>query len=52
LTFLTLSSITVNWVKRWSKAQIISLIGPTMWISFFKDGKMQLGAHAMVFRRI
>jgi hypothetical protein len=41
---LTLSPIRVNWVERWSNVQIISFIGPMMWISSTKDGKMQLGA--------
>jgi hypothetical protein len=40
----TLSPIRVNWVERWSKVYIISLIGPTMWVSFVRDGKTQLGA--------
>jgi hypothetical protein len=34
------------------KAQIISFIGPTMWISSAKDGKMQMGAHMMVSKKI
>jgi hypothetical protein len=42
---LTLSPIRVNWVERWSNVQIISLIGPMMWISSVRDGKTQLGAH-------
>ncbi len=37
---LTLSLTKANWVKRWPKAHVISLIGPTMWVSFAKDGKM------------
>jgi len=37
---LTLSLIKVNWVERWSKAQVMSLISPTMWVSFVRDGKM------------
>ncbi len=36
---LTLSPTRVNQVKRWSKARIISLKGPTMWVSFVRDGK-------------
>jgi hypothetical protein len=36
---LTLSPTRVHWVKRWSKAGIISFIGPTMWVSFARDGK-------------
>jgi hypothetical protein len=46
---LTLSSTMVNWVKRWSKVEIISFIKFTIWVSSVKDGKTQLG-HAMVFR--
>jgi hypothetical protein len=41
----------VNWVKRWSKTCVISFIGLTMWMSSTKEGKMQLGACKMVFRR-
>jgi len=48
---LTLSPTRANWVKRWSKAQIISYIGPTMWVSFAMDGKTQLRAHMMVFKK-
>jgi len=48
---LTLSPTRVNWVERWSKVQVISLIGPAMWVSFAKDGKMQLKAYMMVFKR-
>jgi hypothetical protein len=48
---LTLSLTRVNWVKRWSKAQVISLKGPTMWISSTKDGNTQLGAYALIFRK-
>jgi hypothetical protein len=36
---LTLSPTRVNWVERWSKAGIISFIGPTMWVSSARDGK-------------
>ncbi len=49
---LTLSPIKANWVERWSKTQVTSLKGPMMWVSFAKDGKMQLGARAMVFRKV
>jgi hypothetical protein len=41
----------VNGVERWSKAQIISLISPMMWVSFAKDGKTQMGPRAMVSKR-
>jgi hypothetical protein len=36
---LTLSPIKINFVERWSKARVISLIGPMMWVSFVMDGK-------------
>jgi hypothetical protein len=36
---LTLSPTRANWVKRWSKVEIISLIGPMMCVSFDRDGK-------------
>jgi hypothetical protein len=49
---LTLSPTKVNWVKRWSKEQVISFKGPIMWISSTRDGKTQLGACVMVFRRV
>jgi hypothetical protein len=49
---LTLSPTKVNWVKKWSKAQVISFIGLTMWVLFFRGGKTQLRARVMVFRRI
>ncbi len=49
---LTLSPTRVNWVERWSKAHIISLIGPMMWVSSTRDGRTQLGAHAMVYMKI
>ncbi len=45
---LTLSPIKVNWVERWSKVGIISLIGPTMWVLFTRDEKTDLGACTMV----
>jgi hypothetical protein len=48
---LTLSPTRANWVKRLSKAQVISFINPTMWVSFARDGKTQLGTHAMVPKR-
>jgi hypothetical protein len=39
--FYTLTIPTrANWVEGWSKARIISFIGPIMWISSSKDGKM------------
>jgi hypothetical protein len=37
---LTLSSTRANWVERWLKAWVISLIGPTMWVSSTREGKM------------
>ncbi len=49
---LTLSPTKVNWVKRCSKVGTISLIGPMMCVYFAKDGKTQLGAHAMVFMSV
>jgi hypothetical protein len=49
---LTLNPTRVNWVERWSKAGVISLKGPMMWVLSTKDGKMQLGARAMVSRKI
>jgi hypothetical protein len=49
---LTLSPTKVNWVERWSKAQGISLIGPMMWVSSIRDGKMQLGARVMVSKGV
>jgi hypothetical protein len=36
---LTLSPTRVNWIERWSKAQVISFISPTMWVLFVRDGK-------------
>jgi hypothetical protein len=48
---LTLSPIKVNWVKRWSKVQVIPFIGPMKWVLSTKDGKTQLGVHVMVFKR-
>jgi hypothetical protein len=36
---LTLSPTKVNSIKRWSKARIISFIGPTMCVLFIRDGK-------------
>jgi hypothetical protein len=48
---LTLSPTRANWVERWSKAQVISFIGPMMWISFARDGKTQLGTYMMVFKK-
>jgi hypothetical protein len=48
---LTLNPTKVNWVKRWSKAKVISFIGPMMWISSIRDGKTHLGAYAMVFKK-
>jgi hypothetical protein len=48
---LTLSPTMANWVERWSKVWVISLIDPTMWISSARDGKMQLGVRVMVFKR-
>jgi hypothetical protein len=39
---LTLSPIEVNWVERWSKARIILLIGPIMWVLSTIDGQAQL----------
>jgi hypothetical protein len=47
---LTLNQTRVNWVKRWSETCVISLIGPTTWVSFARDGKTQLKAHTMVFK--
>jgi hypothetical protein len=49
---LILSPTRVNWVERWSKVRIISFKRPTMWVSFTKDGKTQLGACVMVFRSV
>jgi hypothetical protein len=46
---LTLIPTKATWVKRWSKAKKILLIGPMMYVSFTKDGNTQLGACAMVF---
>jgi hypothetical protein len=40
---LTLSPTRANWVKRWSKVQVISFIGHVMWVSYTRDGNMQLG---------
>ncbi len=40
---LTLSPTKVNWVERWSKVGIISLIRLTMWVLSTKDLKTQLG---------
>jgi hypothetical protein len=37
---LTLSPTRVNWVERWSKTRVISLIGPTMQVLSVKDGKI------------
>jgi hypothetical protein len=37
---LTLSPTKVNWVEKWLKVQVISLIGPMMWVSSIIDGKM------------
>jgi len=37
---LTLGPTKVNWVKRWSKAWVISFISSAMWVSSIKDGKM------------
>jgi hypothetical protein len=48
---LTLSPTRVNWVEKWSNTQIISFMGPMMWISSAKDGKTQLGARMMVFKK-
>ncbi len=48
---LTLSLTRVNWVERWSKVEIISLIKPAIWVSSVKDGKTQL-RHAMAFRNV
>jgi hypothetical protein len=48
---LTLSPTKVNWVERWSKAWVISFKGPTMWVSFVRDGKTQLRAYIMVFKK-
>jgi hypothetical protein len=48
---LTLSPTKVNWVKRWSKVQIISFIGPMKWVLSTRDGKTQPRVHVMVFRR-
>jgi hypothetical protein len=48
---LTLSPTRANWVERWSKAWVISFIGPMMWISFARDGKTQLGACMMVSKK-
>jgi len=42
---LTLSPTKGNWVERWSKAQVISLVDLIMWVSFARDGKTQLKAH-------
>jgi hypothetical protein len=36
---LTLNPTRANWVEKWSKAQIISLIGTRMWVSSIRDGK-------------
>jgi hypothetical protein len=36
---LTLSPTRANWVERWSKARIIPLIGPKMWVSSIRYGK-------------
>jgi len=49
---LTSSPIRANWVERWSKARIISLKRPTMWVLFIRDGKTQLRARVMVFRNV
>jgi len=48
---LTLSPTKANWVKRWSKMRIISFIGPMMWVSSTRDGKTQLGANVVVYRK-
>jgi hypothetical protein len=49
---LTLSPIRANWVERQLKVGIISLKRPTMWVSFVRDGKTQLGVRAMVCRNV
>jgi hypothetical protein len=49
---LTLSPTKVNWVEMWSKAHVISLIGPMMWVSSIRDGKTQLGACVMVSKGV
>jgi hypothetical protein len=49
---LTLSLTRVNWVERWLKAWVISLIGPIVWVSSIRDGKTHLGAYAMVSTRV
>jgi len=49
---LILSPIQVNWVERWSKARIILLIRPMMWVLSIKGGKTKLGAYIMVFRSV
>ncbi len=49
---LTLSPTKANRVEKWSKARIISLIRPMMWVSSARDGKTQLKVHAMVFKTI
>jgi hypothetical protein len=36
---LTLSPTRINWVEKWSKAHVISLKGPMMWVSSVRDGK-------------
>jgi len=42
---LAINPTRVNWVERWSKAWVISLIGPMMWVLFIKEIKMQLRAY-------
>jgi hypothetical protein len=49
---LTLSPTKANWVERWSKGGIISLIGPTMCVSFARDGKTQLEACTIIFKSV
>jgi hypothetical protein len=49
---LTLSPTRVNWVERQLMVGIISFKRPTMWLSFTRDGKTQLGGRAMVCRNV
>jgi hypothetical protein len=48
----TQSPIRVNWVERWSKAWVISIIGPMMWVLSVRDRKTSLGAHEIVYRKV
>jgi len=48
---LTLSTIKVNLVKRWSKVETISFIGLMMCLLPVRDVNIWLGAHTMVSKK-